>query len=250
MPIDPSEEYHIASRNFAATKHVVSSYKIHYEPYVQELQRTAPARRSGLQRIKLYATFNSLPPLDKILNERRSSRDFSENDVITFSEFSNVLINAYGVQSKDSFLSVFKRRVPNSGNLGSPEIYVVVRHVLGLDPGIYHFDSVAHEVVKLHAGDFTQWLKSNVLFQREHADASAIIFITSNIKRLKLKYGERGYRLALMDVGHVSQNLNLICCALSLKVCATAGFIDREIDSALSIDGIDEATFLAVAIGK
>lgn len=52
------------------------------------------------------------------------------------------------------------------------------------------------------------------------------------------KYGPRGYRLALFDVGHVSQNLNLCATALGLEVCAIAGFVDEAINSVLGLDGL------------
>ena len=64
-----------------------------------------------------------------------------------------------------------------------------------------------------------------------------------------MKYSLRGYRFGLLDVGHVSQNLYLVASALGLQVCATAGFIDDVLDSALGLDGLDVASMLMVLVG-
>jgi len=54
----------------------------------------------------------------------------------------------------------------------------------------------------------------------------------------------------LLDAGHVSQNFNLIATALELIVCTTAGFIDDELDSALHLDGLENASMLTVFVGN
>lgn len=101
----------------------------------------------------------------------------------------------------------------------------------------------------IREGEFGLWLKSSVFYQPEFADAAVLLVLVSSVKRLTSKYGIRGYRLALMDVGHVSQNIQLAATALGLNVCATAGFIDDKVDEFVSIDGIDVASMLVVAIG-
>ena len=81
-------------------------------------------------------------------------------------------------------------------------------------------------------------------------EGADLVILAGDVARLKAKYGERGYRLSLIDVGHVSQTVYLICTALGLQVCATAGFIDREADRAFNLDGLGQAIFLALAIGR
>ena len=66
----------------------------------------------------------------------------------------------------------------------------------------------------------------------------------------KSKYGIRGYRLGLLDAGHVSQNINLVAGALGLAVCPSAGYIDSELNRALKIDGLATAAVMSVLVGK
>src|SRR5262249_7012191 len=136
-----------------------------------------------------------------------------------------------------------------SGNLGSVEIYPVIMNVAEVEPGIYHFDSVTHDLARLRGGQFATWLRERVFLQVEFSEAAAALILTAAIGRLTAKYGIRAYRLALLDVGHVSENIYLVSTGIGLEVCATAGFIDDELDSALGLDGLDDAALLVVLVG-
>ena len=144
---------------------------------------------------------------------------------------------------------VHPRNVPNSGNLGSIEIYPVAVAVDGLDSGIYHFDTVAHHLSVIRKGVFSDWLRHCILYQVEFARAAAALVITSAVGRLTQKYGPRGYRLAHLDAGHVSAHIYLVATALGVQVCATAGFIDAALDAALGLDGYEHASMLVVLVG-
>jgi SagB-type dehydrogenase family enzyme len=82
-----------------------------------------------------------------------------------------------------------------------------------------------------------------------YAAAAAALVLTSAVGRLQSKYGPRGYRLGLLDVGHVAQNCYLAATALGLRACATAGFIDAELDGALGVDGVEVSTMLVILLG-
>ena len=98
-------------------------------------------------------------------------------------------------------------------------------------------------------GHYASWLRELVLFQAEFAAAAVAVIVTSAFGRLTAKYGPRGYRLPLFDVGHVSQNFYLCATALGLAVCATAGFIDEAVNSALGLDGLQAGASLVLLVG-
>lgn len=81
-------------------------------------------------------------------------------------------------------------------------------------------------------------------------DASLIIFIATLFERMLLKYGERGYRFILMEVGFVSQNISLICEALDLGSCMIGGFLDDEVNKFLEIDGLSESVLNVIIVGE
>jgi SagB-type dehydrogenase family enzyme len=59
----------------------------------------------------------------------------------------------------------------------------------------------------------------------------------------------RSYRVALMDVGHLSQTFHLACTGYALRSWLTAAFYDEEIARRLRIDPSCQAVMLMVGAG-
>lgn len=70
------------------------------------------------------------------------------------------------------------------------------------------------------------------------------------VKRTRIKYGDRGYRLTLIEAGHLSQNILLLATELGLGSCPLAGFIDSEVNKLLDISLQKEVALYMIAIGK
>jgi SagB-type dehydrogenase family enzyme len=208
---------------------------------------SAPLHVQSERIVKLPTVNNDLDmTLEQAITTRRSGRTFASKP-LDIRVLAKLLFLGNG--SAPLLRGGFKRTYPNSGNLGAVEIFPIVRDVGEIEPGIYHYDTVHHQLSCLQLGEFHQWLCSNVLFQLEFSQASVLLILTGAIGRLTAKYGVRGYRLALLDVGHVSQNIALMATALGLISCPTAGFIDDELDQALKLDGLETASLLAIAVG-
>jgi SagB-type dehydrogenase family enzyme len=246
------EEYQVTIRTRASAKRFYKAHETQYSDWVQVLAAEAP--------LHLDAPTVSLPPADmglldlplcEVIARRHSERSYGARP-LSKTEVGTLLTLANGVrevQRLSAAIVAHRRYVANSGNLGSVEIFPVALRVEGVDPGIYHFDTVGHHLAQVSPGYFEAWLKEAVLFQDEFAGAALVLVLTSAFGRLKAKYGPRGYKLGLLDVGHVSQNVYLIATALGLNVCSTAGFIDERLDTALNLDGLDTAASLVMAIG-
>jgi SagB-type dehydrogenase family enzyme len=187
--------------------------------------------------------------LEHIITSRKSYREFS-NKPLPIKSLGKLLYLANGIRKRNHLNNFPIRNVPNSGGLGSVEIYLFALNVEDLDQGIYHFDSESHELALLRSGDFKIWLKNFAILQKELLDSGALLILTCSIGRLSSKYGIRGYRLGLLDAGHVSQNIYLAATAMDLAVCATGGFIDADINKALALDGLDNCAVLAIGIGS
>ena len=246
------ESYHVSTRSNSFTKRCFKAHETHYSPWVQQLVADAPLHRDDLPRVALPApSITSLQmPVSEALLRRRSGRLYG-NEPLRADDVSTLLAMALGVHRSLTAgeRTTYRRTVTNSGNLGSVEAYPIVLAVEDISPGIYHFDSVHHDLTLLKCGLYREWLRECVLFQLEFADAAMAIVLTSAFGRLKAKYGPRGYRLGLLDIGHVSQNVYLIATALGLAVCATAGFVDEELDTALGLDGLETTASLVLLIG-
>jgi SagB-type dehydrogenase family enzyme len=68
--------------------------------------------------------------------------------------------------------------------------------------------------------------------------------------RTRFKYGLRGYRFALLEAGHVAQNVVLTATALGLAAVPLGGFYDRPTDEFLGLDGVNESTLYTIALGR
>jgi SagB-type dehydrogenase family enzyme len=67
--------------------------------------------------------------------------------------------------------------------------------------------------------------------------------------RCEWRYGIWAHRVAVIDAGHVSQNLYLACVALGLGTCAIAAFDMAVCDALFGLDGEEEFTVYASPVG-
>ncbi|MFN2266786.1 MAG: nitroreductase family protein, partial [Desulfonatronovibrio sp.] len=58
------------------------------------------------------------------------------------------------------------------------------------------------------------------------------------------------YRVILMDIGHVCQNLYLACEAVGAGTCAVAAYDQEAMDDLLGLDGVDEFAIYLAPVGK
>lgn len=255
MPIrlalgSPAEEFHLASANPASRLRSPRPHEINYDEAIKELARHAALHLDGTPRVALPSPDLALETsLEQAIVSRRSGRIFAPRP-LSPERLAKLLFLANGIREDDGPGGAARHRnAPSGGGLGSVEIHCVALDVAGVDPGIYHFDSVRHDLALVRAGQFRGWLRECVLFQREVSDASVALVLTCAMGRLSTKYGLRGYRLGLLDAGHVSQNLYLVATALGLEVCALSGFVDDELNRALGLDGLERCAVLVLVVG-
>ena len=247
-----ADEFHVASRNLAGQpygpKEHIASYDSRF--HVMAAECFTPENAARGFSLKPQPALASMP-LGQAILARSSSRGFGPQP-LSAEQLATLLFLGNGVrQVSTAGESVhLQRNVPSAGNLGSVEVFPIVMNVADIPPGIYHYDSARQELSCLKTGQFRTWFQKLVTLQLECASAAVALILTCALGRLGSKYGLRGYRLGLMDVGHVSQNLYLAATSLGLPVCASAGFVDDELDAALGVDGLERASMLAVLIGS
>lgn len=171
---------------------------------------------------------------------------------INLSLLSTLLTFSYGVTRDNegtSFPRPF-RTVPSAGALFPLELYFQARAVDQLTAGLYHFNPMRGNLRRLRDEDLTDDIASAMSQPDVAYDASILIFITAAFERTTFKYGDRGYRFALLEAGHVAQNLDLTATALGLGAMNIGGFYDRELDSVLGLDGVARSTLYMAAIGE
>jgi len=189
---------------------------------------------------------------DEVVAARRTRRGFADAD-LGLGEVAKVLHQSYGITGELRVAGggvLRLRAAPSAGALYPAEIYLGVRRVAGLAPGIYHYEVPKHALALLQAGDPTEQLCDVCCWLDQVREAAVVLLIAGVMQRAKRKYGERGYRYVLLDVGHLAQNLCLAGTALGLAVMTTCAFFDDAANQLLRLDGVDDTVLYVALLGK
>jgi len=171
--------------------------------------------------------------LEKAIKQRRTVRSF-ERTPITKQQFSQILWAAQGITENRRF----KRAAPSGGALYPADVYVVVGQscVEELTAGVYHYIPSDHSVQKGADGDRRRDIAIASLGQMWMASAPVQFVVTAEYSRITIKYGDRGVRYALIEIGHIGQNIFLQCQAVGLAAGIVGAFNDREVARVLGIE--------------
>lgn len=198
----------------------------------------------------------AVPPLlqrdlGEVIRQRRSRRLFN-GEVITLAELACLLAYSYGVTRYEerSGQHLSRRAVPSGGALYPLEVYVLALQVEALPAGAYHYNVYTHALELLTAGDLHAVLRENFLYAELALGPAVVILLSGVFSRPRFKYGELGYRLTLLEAGHVGQNLSLTTTALGLGCCPVEGFVEDGFNDLLGLDGVDETVLYLMVIGK
>jgi SagB-type dehydrogenase family enzyme len=192
------------------------------------------------------------PPIADVIAARRSTRNFAQLP-LELGELAALLQWSYGMTGEAIMPGGARQRfraVPSAGALYPAELYLGVRAVSGLEPGVYHYEVPSASLALLNRGDPTPLLHEACCRQDYACQAGVVVLMSAVVERTRRKYGERGYRYALLEVGHLAENLHLACTALGLAMVTTGAFFDDDLADLLEIDGCDEAVMYVAFIGK
>lgn len=171
--------------------------------------------------------------LEKAIKQRRTIRSFI-NKPVSWQQFSQILWAAQGITDD----SGYKRAAPSGGALYPADIYAVVGEncVENLTSGVYHYRPVNHSIIMISEGDRRKEVAVASLRQMWIADAPVLFVVSAEYDRICNKYGQRGIRYALIETGHIGQNIFLQCQTLGLAAGIVGAFNDREVSDAVGMD--------------
>jgi len=189
------------------------------------------------------------------LKQRRTCRDFDGSSV-SLSRISTLLFAVFGDQQSpdpsipDNLLVYgYRRTSPVAGGLQSTEPYIWIMNVEGLAPGLYHYLSCRHQLEIVSHDDIPYPIGTYLCNQNWANDMAFAVIMTCRFDKMWWKYPHsRAYRPMLMEVGHLSQTLNLCITAMGLKPWLTGYFHDKEIAELLHCeDEVEHPIFLVGA---
>ena len=223
----------------------------------QELKLPQPplvkaAMRPEENRITLTRDFSKLEmknSLIDVIRDRKSSRVYTQ-ETMTVDELAFLLWATQGVKEIRGRAYATIRTVPCGGARHEFETYLLVRNVEGLENGAYHYLPMEHALEFLHpVEDMDQKITASLCEQGWAAKANVIFYWSMVAYRVEWRYGIFAHRPALMDIGHVGQNLYLGCSDLGLGCCAIAAFQHEICNELFDLDGKEEFVVYAVPVG-
>jgi SagB-type dehydrogenase family enzyme len=193
------------------------------------------------------------PPFELVAAERRSIRRFdgrplSLNELARLLYFGAAITGA--LDASEHGVAQPVRAAPSGGALYPIEVYAAVIAVEGLDAGLYHYAVDRKGLELLRRGNPVEALCEATSDPAMMSRAAVVFVLAGVFARSHFKYGERGYRFALLEAGHICQNILLEATALRLGAVAVGGFIDQEINQLIDLDGVDEAAVYLIAAGR
>ena len=183
--------------------------------------------------------------LERTIRSRRSECEFSDQPV-ALAELAKLLELGSGVTAVDE---IPRRAAPSGGALYPVETYALAFGVDGVRSGSYHYFPLDHalEYVRpLTDIEVTKpFLPPRLLEERP----KLILVLSVVFARTQMKYLERGYRFALLEAGHIAQNILLIATALGLSAVCVGGFWDEPFNNLLGFDPTQEAVVYSILLG-
>jgi SagB-type dehydrogenase family enzyme len=250
---DAAESYHEASKISPSMigRQVEGARRLETCPELQ-LSTTRAVKRHGGDLVRLATPRRSEIGLWEAIDHRSSTRAFAA-DALASGQLASVLLAGYGVthalDSDDGAHMLPLRAVPSGGALYPLELYVAALRVDGLDRGLYHFDPLRNGLETIRIGIDAAEVAALSTYPEIVSGCAALVLVAAVFGRSRFKYGLRAYRFALIETGHVGQNVLLAATALGLAAVPLGGYYDRRADEFLGLDGVNESTLYTVAVG-
>ncbi|MCE3263645.1 MAG: hypothetical protein K0R43_2724 [Pseudoduganella sp.] len=143
-----------------------------------------------------------------------------------------------GVTARRGGLSL--RAAPSSGALFPAELYLEVRRVEGLPPGLYHFDAERHRLARLGP------LPGPAL----DGGHDLLLVVAALFQRTGYKYRDRAYRYVAADLGHLLENARLAGHYAGARSTLLAEFDEMALARAFGLDGRQEAVLAVAAYSR
>ena len=203
-------------------------------------------------RIALTKDFSQLPMLHnlpQLIESRRSARIYTQEGM-TLEQLSFLLWACQGVKSIRGKAYATLRTVPSGGARHPFETYLMVRNVAGLKPGAYHYLPMEHALEFLHEVEDMDAKINESLYGQSWAAKANVLFYWSMVPyRAEWRYGIYAHRVALIDAGHMGENLYLACTGIGLGCCAIGAFSDERCNQLFGLDGEEEFMLYVVPVG-
>ena len=245
----------------------------HGAPPSQVLPSADPARDIALPRVHR-------DDFDALLDTRATCRNYDAGAQVPLATFSQLMARVFGARGighPAPGFDVFKRTSPSGGSLHPTECWLIVQRVEGIAPGLYRYRIDTHALEPVtpriappqpgdagtqplgHAGsrawtadELRAFARIAVAGQDFFADAPVLCILAPRFHRNFWKYRNhaKAYRVAVLDVGHLSQTLQLCATRAALGPFVTGAINEVDIERAFGVAGYAQSPIAVCGFGK
>ena len=196
-----------------------------------------------------FAALNYEKDFLKVINGRYSHRVYTQ-EKMSLLQLSYLLWCSQGVKEIRGKSYATLRTVPCGGARHQFETYMTIRNVEGLEEGLYHYLPMGHKIEFLKKiDDLEGFISESLEGQVWAAKANVVFYFSIDFYRVEWRYGIYAHRVALIDAGHITENLYLAATSLGLGGCAIGSVIGRFCDETFGLDGVNETIMYAMPVG-
>ncbi len=182
--------------------------------------------------------------INKIAKKRKSDRSFSGKR-LSIKELGYLLSSFYAWNGLEH------RAYPSAGATYVTEVFCVTFNVKGYSGKVIYYDPEKHGIVVVSDKAPTWKEATKTLNMEIKGNPNLLIIFVAFPQRAIAKYGERGGRFALLEVGAAVQQLSLqIAESRRLKGVAVGGMLDTVWKQNLKLDNTEAQIVLGYLIGK
>lgn len=259
---DLAKIFHFGTQLTLDTAYSRKEYSQSYLEHCEEKSNNSPAatdERKGTKFILPKPKFKELSKkklLDTLFS-RKTSRQFEKKSLL-LSNLNTLLNITFSTSNRKNLtlenLDLSKmgkqRTSPSGGGLHPSEAYLISLNISDLNKGVYHYNSEQHLLTKVNDSNPKKNLSKILNGQYFANELSAGILITSDFKKQWHKYPHsRAYRIALLDIGHLSQTLLLCATAMGISTWISGAFDDEKMADLVGINSISERPMLFIGLG-
>ncbi len=197
------------------------------------------------------APLESYPEPYRTIARRRTNRfmldrPITERQVMDCLHFSLAIT---AVMEDPEAVDLPLKMTPSGGARNPYEGYVCVRNVDGLAPGTYHY-SAMERTLALVAAVRPPAFERLMAGQTWTDNAAAVIFLAAFFERSMWKYHHAAaYRIAMIEAGHIGQNIMLVATEQGLVANGTGAFASALVEETLGLTGFTQSAVYALVLG-
>lgn len=257
-----SRIFHVGTKNLPldSQPNDLTSWALQYTDHCDEiLSKPYPIETfaDSALHIRLPKPKHHLTDLTTALTARKTVRQFHDKPV-ELETLSTILYYslAYLSEREDGEMENLpaefrcRRSSPSGGGLNATEGYIYVHNVRSIAPGIYYYHPDKH-CLEYRGALKSETLGSLLNGQHFVNNLQFGIFLTSRLDKLWWKYEHsRAYRMALIEIGHIAQTIQLLSTASGLNTWLTGALNENIIEDLIHLElqpGTEEVFFFVGA---